>query len=283
MSTSDITFADGDFVGEPPVGQWAGPWQIGPYIGGMLLRSRHLCRLDPELSGSWQVGLATVTSRQTVPLSDLQQRLAFRGIEGVAPLLDVAPVSTTEPLDMMVEARPAGVPSTEAQLSPAEVKTLALALLDTVYAAHKKRYVLGGIRPELVFVRREHERWVFSGIAPRCEAFISTAETLCHGALPLFEHLYLAPEMITHPSRAPTTAADIFSACATISFWMTGQYPFAGSTFIERIMSLTHGKRRPWGTHWWSAEKALAAGMNPDLNTRPQAGKLKSLLRPARP
>lgn len=269
---------------EFPIGAWAGDWQLVERLHGTVDRGRYLCRREAVDGEPSVTALATVTTPQTRPLDEVARDLAFEGVDGITPLLGVYPLATSgeAAFDVLVEALPEGQPSVEVQLPPRDVKAVSLGLIDAIYAAHAKRHIVFGVRPELVYVKREGQRWVFSGLAPRCEDFALDAEKPCYGVPPLFEVAHLAPELITRPSEPPTTAADIFALCVTIARWMTGQHPFEGEG-TQQIMSMATGRRRPWGGRWWSAQKAINAGLHADLNKRPQAGRLKSTLKPAVP
>ena len=272
-------FAGGDF----PAGRWAARWQFGPCLQGDCLRGRYRCRTAPSADGAVVEGLATISVPQTLPQVDLRASLALDEVEGVSPLLDLVSFDDGDPYDVLVEALPPGQPSHEVRLRPGDIKPLAMALIETLGRAHARGLSVFGVRPELVYVKPQGEAWVFSGLVPRAERFISTARPLSRGARPLFPTPYLAPELITHPSGGATPASDIFALCLTLWRWMTGAYPYEGATAFDVVMAITQGTRRRWGKPWRTAERAVAAGLHLDPSRRPVAAQLATMLRRARP
>lgn len=271
-----------------PEDHWAGHWRLTQILRWRGDQGQCICARpsDPEDADSppAELGLATVAPAQRVALADQAAALALRGLPGVTPLREIAPLASPGPAyDVLIEALPEGRPSDEVELSPQEVKRLAMSVIDVVIQAHQRGQILQGIQPSLIYVKARPQGWVFSGIAPRGHVFTWSAGSHNHAAPPLSPVIYVPPEVIRGGDEAWTTAADIFALCVTLTGWMTGQSAFEGEGWLDQTQAVISGARRPWGSRWWSAEQAVAAGLSPDPQARPQAGKLKATLRPAIP
>ncbi len=53
----------------------------------------------------------------------------------------------------------------------------------------------------------------------------------------------MAPELIRVEPAGP--AADVFCLAACFARWHFGRYPFAGDTFLERLVSVSLGRLHP--------------------------------------
>ncbi|HLL21498.1 MAG TPA: hypothetical protein VK427_05175 [Kofleriaceae bacterium] len=205
--------------------------------------------------------LVTVGPLQRASLQALYGSLAMPS-PGITPLLGFERiVGEGVPYEVMIEAEPAGTPV--AVRPPGDLAGAIRDLVTCVVTAHRSGLVLGAIRPELVYADGR-----FTALAPRCEAFLSTATPRTYGVPPCFEEVYLSPEAI---ALAPATAAsDVFSLAATIAFLLTRTPPFAGNAHHERMSAALHGRtslRLP---------DIVRAGLHPDPARRPPADALRA-------
>lgn len=194
--------------------------------------------------------LITVAPRQKKPHRELWTQLdaTAAGLSRLRHIGAVEPPRATggDVYEALVEDEPAGVPSTKLMpLTAGQAVALALAVAKCAGAVHAQGKAMGGIRPELIFARRDVDRGVeLTAMAPRAEMFVMTAEQPAHGVLPLFQDLYQAPEVLAREPATP--ASDVFSLCATLAYWASGEYPFTGDELVHRMVSVSAGMRRPW-------------------------------------
>jgi hypothetical protein len=141
----------------------------------------------------------------------------------------------------MVEAEPGGtsVSTLWRATTSAQAVRWALTLARIAADAHAAGHALVGIRPEVVYVDGDRVR----GIAPRCEPFLATSERPEHGVAPCFDQFFLAPEVLAQPDRPASPAADVFSICAMLALWLTGEHPFEGEGMLQ-AMAISAGTRR---------------------------------------
>jgi hypothetical protein len=90
----------------------------------------------------------------------------------------------------------------------------------------------------------------------------------------MFENFYLAPELL---ALAPLTAkADVFSICAIVAHWATGEHPFEGTSAAQAV-SIATNRRRPWrGPQIFGT--LVDEGLHPDPDARPTLGYLIEVL-----
>lgn len=193
--------------------------------------------------------LATLSTRQTVPYDELALALAF-DTPGVPPIAHIGPVETGEfplEIDALIETMPDGARSHEwvpAPLTPQAAATLGIAMARVLDEAHRHGLVLAGVRPQTVWVSGTPERPRLAGLTPRAELFWQTAARLDYGVPPAYDDVYAAPEWLG--GHEPTAASDVFSLCATLAWWLTGDHPFAGRSFMEQTDAILAGRRAPW-------------------------------------
>lgn len=257
---------------EFPIGYRIDDWiEIVEHMRGGPERGQYIAALrDGERV------LVTMSTRQTKNLGDVFQALAMTA-DGVATLRDVLPLA--HPLGgehaCLVEELPEGLPSTTLSW-PLDLRTaarLGLGLCDALEDAHGYGWVLGGVRPELVFV--EGDEPSFTEVAPRAERFFTTATPSCAGSPHPFEHLYQAPEMLA--LRAPEAAADVFSLCAMLATWTDGP-PFEGEGAAAQLFAITGERRRPYrGPAAWRA--LIDGGLSKEPSARPGLDDIRAVLR----
>jgi len=221
--------------------------------------------------------LVTVTSRQKRPLDELAADLAFE-VDGLARLRQVGPIG--DGADAMVEEEPPGVPTSELALPLAARAAVDLAaeVAEVLERAHGEGMLLLFLRPELTYVAAPGAAPRLSGIVPRPDLF-ATGASAAYGAKPLFDHLFAAPEVIAM-RRDVTAAADVFSLCAALVVWLTGEHPFEGDTQTAQMGSIVGGKRRAWrGPDRLGA--VLSRGLERQPAARPSLARLIADLRAA--
>lgn len=185
--------------------------------------------------------LVTLAPPQTVPRARLHQRLEMTGTK-VAALRHLGPLEDgAGRYDGMVEDEPAGRPLRGRRLTPHQAIDLAIDLCDAVGEAGQCGAVLGGLRPELIYV---DDRARLTRMAPRCEPFLATSAPPCSGTPHCFDYLYAAPELSAAPP--PTTAADVFSIAAVLAELIAGEHPFVGDDPNSQLHAIACGDRRPW-------------------------------------
>lgn len=224
--------------------------------------------------------LITVRGGESTPFAESYQRLGYVA-DGVAELLHIGPVDGHDRRVAVIEARPDGAPLTEVPLplEPEVAIGIARHVVAAMRAAHGVGALLREVRPELIYVTGGPSRPAFSGFAPRAMAVLlagtdDSGETVSYP----YPDPYLAPELVE--GRAPGTAGDVFSLGAALAHWLSGDYPFAGATFVERLLNIHRGGRQPWrGPARWTSvvDAALAA----DPAARPTVDELERALHDA--
>ncbi len=215
--------------------------------------------------------LITLGTPQREPVAKLEQRLAYE-VPGVAALLHIGPLASAGEAryDGLVEEEPPpGVRATGwPNLGATEAAQRGLAVGKTIAAAHARGLVLGGLRPELVFL--DGDRVV--GITPRCDLFHASMTKPDHGVALCFPHIYFAPEVLARPQDPATAAADVFALAAMIAFWHTGNHPFTGE-YSANVMAIVTRQRTPW-----RGDAALGAIVESGLKPMPGRASLDGLL-----
>lgn len=161
--------------------------------------------------------------------------LAFEH-EGVAPLLACERVAFSEGIaNVIAEGVPRGRRSDAlAPMPVAQAVAVADAVAEILQRAHAVGDVVMGIRPEYVYLSDDG----VVGLTPRGPWFRALswpAGATVEGQVPPFVDLYLSPEGMG--DGPPGASSDVFSLCATLSFWIEGRPPFAGETMRERLMA----------------------------------------------
>lgn len=195
--------------------------------------------------------LITTGLAQTRPYADLARQLAAK-LESVSPLRALGPLEVSEPgdreppRDCMVEDEPPGDPTSAlAPFNRETALTMAARVAAIALASQARGTALEGIRPELIYAQLSEDGQVsISGLVPRAEQFLASARQPSYGVPPLFATLYQAPEIL---ALAPASdRSDVFSLCATLAFWLTGESPFAGDDVIQQMAAIASGQRRRW-------------------------------------
>jgi hypothetical protein len=200
-------------------------------------------------SGSHTPLLVTLGPPQQLDLDAVRAKLAL-AVNGIAPLLHVGKLeSQTEArYDGLVEFQPPGAPAADILRPPVDPRVaieLVLAIAKVVAAVHAAGAVVRGLRPELVYVQGGPAAPKLAGIAPRCEAFLTTAEARDYGVPPCFDNWYQAPEVLARPLDVPLVGADVFSLCAILAHWISGEHPFEGEGAMQ-LIAIVSGNRRAW-------------------------------------
>ncbi|MGZ3424526.1 MAG: hypothetical protein ACXVEE_42095 [Polyangiales bacterium] len=207
--------------------------------------------------------LVTLGPPQTI---DVAAKLVGRA-RGVAHVRFIGRLETTGEAQYtgLVEDEPEGTPaslSLQLPVDTARSVKLAFGLADI---ASDAGVPLVGLRPELVYLRGDE----ITGVAPRGEQFLVTAETRCYGVPPCFDHYYLAPEVLARPREPATEYADVFSICAMLGHWIDGEHPFEGRG-AEQAISIAINRRRPSRDLGMPALRELIdAGLSPSPDDRP--------------
>ena len=224
--------------------------------------------------------LVTMGTVQRRPAGERMRELAL-AIDGVARLRHIGPVAGHEgEHDAMVEDEPAGRPTSELALplEPVAAVRLALEVGAVLQRAHAAGLVLRHVRPELVYAE-EREGLRLTGIAPRADDFLIGVTAPCYGVPALFSSIFAAPEVMAM-REPPTPAADVFSLCATLAVWLTGEHPFAGDTLMEQMGAMMRNQGRPWRGPM-KLGMALGPGLDPDPASRPPLARLLQSLESA--
>ncbi|HUJ63324.1 MAG TPA: hypothetical protein VLX92_32720, partial [Kofleriaceae bacterium] len=137
---------------------------------------------------------------------------------------------------------------------------------------HARGIVLGGLRPELVYIDGER----VTGIAPRCDVFHATMSKPDYGVPLCFPHVYFAPEVLARPEEPPTAAADVFALAAMIAYWHTGKHPFEGE-YTANVVAIVSGQRTVW-----RGDAALGAIVGAGVAPVAQRSTLERLLKQLR-
>ncbi len=225
--------------------------------------------------------LVTMGTKQRRPPGDRMRELAL-AVDGVARLRHIGPASGHEDeFDAMVEDEPAGRPTAELALplEPAAAVRLALEVAAVLQRAHAAGLVLRHLRPELIYAEARDGQLHLTGIAPRADEFLAGVSAPCYGVPALFPSIFAAPEVMAM-REPPTPAADVFSLCATLGMWLTGEHPFAGDTLMEQIDAMVRNRGRPWRGPM-KLGMALGPGLDPDPAARPPLARLMQSLEAA--
>jgi len=151
-------------------------------------------------------------------------------------------------------------------LRDAELKTLALGLLDALASIHAAGVVHRDLKPGNVLIEDGEPRVIDFGIAQLTHDVRLTMTGMVFGTPG-----YLAPELLT--GADPTPAVDVHAWGATLAFAATGRPPF-GRGALEAV-ALAVMQRQPdlAGIDRWLGP-ALAAAMAKDPRERPTPGEL---------
>lgn len=252
---------------------WAGrvgaPSELLPFpIGATAGHGRY--RIEQTLLGSpgWGIYRARDTENvdrllslafpHTISYAEMGAELRLP-IQGIAPLRHLGPLDCSyygQAFDVLVEDLPDGVPSTSVTLDSASLPRVALALARVLEQAHAKGLLLGELQPELIYVSQDNTGLRLSGIAPRSPRFFATMKAH-HGARAAFADSYVAPEVDL--GAAPSAKSDVFSLCAVIFKWVSGEHPFIGSS-----QAAAQPRRRPF-----SESTAFGKVIDRGLDTNP--------------
>ncbi len=181
--------------------------------------------------------VVTLSMPQTFAHGELAERLVY-SVEGIPELRHVGALEHGRgERGVMVEDEPAGTPVGAAAAGDARQLCLDVgAIAARVHATG--RQTVGSLHPELIYA--EHGR--VTGILPRTDEFLASAEQPHMAPVRLFPHLYTAPEVTARGRVSP--AGDVFTLCAIGMHWATGQHPFDGAHGDEQKVAMLIGKRR---------------------------------------
>lgn len=190
--------------------------------------------------------LVSIGLPQRRPLAEVAASLRIGGGR-VAPMRFCGPVDVPRVgrCDAIVEDEPAGRPLDVEAPGAVDVKVAAevgIELARAAEEAHRAGTVLGGVRPELIYVARVRDRLILTGLAPRCERFHAGATASPRGVVPCFADVYLAPEVLGRGE--PRAASDVFSICAVIARLVGGEYPFEGDSLYAKAEAILASRRR---------------------------------------
>lgn len=228
---------------------------------------------DPQ-----QKRLVTQANLHDITAADFARRFAL-AIDGIAPLEYAGPIDQPDHIgwngDCIVEVEPRGRPAIE--LAPVDEKSavlLAVDVLEVVARAHAARLEVGGIRPELIYARRDSDgRLRLAGLVPRSPMFLARAYPLSSGNPP-FTRLYTP--LLDPRDSLP---ADVYAVALTFLHLVQGAHPF-GDHYLQQIAPMSAGERPAWRGSPRLGE-ALISGLEKDPGRRPRAEELAARLRAA--
>jgi serine/threonine protein kinase len=213
--------------------------------------------------------LVTFTRPPAIPVDELTRRLQ-RTTEGVAPLLAI---ELTDERAIMYEHEPNGAPLSApmSPLSPDDALAVLRGIAAILARAAEAGEVLGGIRPELVYVGPELQ---ITGIAPRAELLAGTTVPPLD-LLPSspFDAMYGSPELLGGGPLTP--AADLYSACSLFLYVVTRSAPFgSGDGVIAQFLAMQRGAPEIPSSVPASIAAVVRAGLAVDPASRPSAQEL---------
>jgi hypothetical protein len=221
--------------------------------------------------------LATTTLRQTESHADLYSKLAF-DVEGIAPLLYVGRLHSDQPtgFDLMIEQMPMGMPShlLDKRIAKAVTVThLGASIAATLERLHAQQRYLLSLRPESIYLAVNNEREIqLAGLVPRAERFYFSAEKPDITTNLVFDDTYVAPEIWL--GLQPDSAADLFSLCAVLAFWLHGSSPFSGNGYMGHAKAIM-GNKRAYRLPADELGLLLESGLESEVSNRPNLTELR--------
>lgn len=197
--------------------------------------------------------------------------------EGVSPLVWSGRVERDAGLaNVVVEALPRLARSDRlGPLAPTELARLADATACVLARVHAGGECLVGLRPELTLVdalgrvtvapRGDLLRLLTWPLGPRVE-----------GQETPFDDLYVAPELLM--GSEPPPASDVFSLCAAIVRWSTGEHPFVRPTPAAQVQAMLSATPDCEGVPG-PLRSLVVAGLRPGPGSRPSLADLRAALR----
>ncbi len=205
--------------------------------------------------------LITTSVEQADVFAEVFDRLELADVDNAAELLCVNRLEGADgSLIGMVEAEPLGVPVSSLSMCETRVSALAPQLGELLRGAEFFDEVLYGLRPELTYV--DAADTALTGVAPRGAQFWAGIKDVSIGIPPCFERVYLAPEILAAKGDIDSRA-DVFSVCAMLAEWTTGDYPFTTPP-MSSVLAPLFGDRLPW-----TGPKALGAVIDRGLEKSP--------------
>ena len=171
---------------------------------------------------------------------DKESQLAFISMELMRGLT----------LDKLLCERPAGV-------SWAELRDIALPLLDALACAHGRGVLHGDIKPSNVMLSEEGVRLFDFGLGQAEEGVLNGLPQLSRGRFNAWTPGYAAPELLD--GQPLTRRADLFAVACVLYELAEGKHPFqrvpANKAREQHLQhSLRAPRRLPW--HCWPALRA---------------------------
>lgn len=224
--------------------------------------------------------LATTTLSHGDDLVTVRKRLEF-AIAGVTPLTHVGRLLNREltAYDLLVEAMPSGVPSAcicKIEKRSIQIARLGLSLGEIAKHLHERGEYFGALRPQTIFVDNETSDVSITSIAPRSDLFYFSADKPDLHFAPAFEDTYSAPELWLGSDIC--SAADVFSICAILAFWLQGRSPFVGDTFRAQAMAIMRNQRAFVVPQASALGKIVERGLNPNPASRPTLSEVAAVL-----
>lgn len=250
-----------------------GSYEIVGHLYGSPDRGVYRARAvhDPS-PGTFLVALG---GRQRRKVRDLADELTYP-VVGITRLRHIGPLESEADGDWdgLVEQEPAGVPLAALRpLTARQVASVGVDLCRVLESAHDTGRGVGGLRPEMIYVRERRDELVVTQLAPRAERFLVSATLPCYPVGPMFDHIYLAPERLREST--PTPASDVFSLAALLAHLADGEHPFPAGDLGLQARAIALGRRRPLqGRFAAILERALAV----DPDDRPPLGELERAL-----
>ncbi|MCU7802159.1 MAG: hypothetical protein KZQ96_03100 [Candidatus Thiodiazotropha sp. (ex Lucinoma borealis)] len=224
--------------------------------------------------------LATTTLRQTESHADLYRKLAC-DVEGIAPLLYVGHLHSDQPtgFDLMIEQMPMGMPSHLLDKGIAEVTTvvhLGTAIAVILERLHAQQRYLLSLRPQSIYLTTDRKSGIqLMGLVPRADRFYFSAEKPDVTTALAFDDTYVAPEVWL--GLEPDNAADVFSLCAVLAFWLRGRSPFNGKGYMGHAKAIM-GNKRAYHLPADELGLLLESGLDSEASNRPNITELRKSL-----
>jgi len=226
---------------------------------------------DPQ-----QKRIVTQAPLEDTTAAELGRRFAL-DLPGIAALEFAGPVDPSDQVgwrgDCFVEVEPRGQPALEhAPIDERRILPVARELATVLERAHADGHVIGGIRPELIYLRRDLGGALrLAGLVPRGPMLLARARPLSSGNPP-YTRFYGSP---FDPPLQPV--GDLFALGASLWHLVTGAHPF-GDHFLDQLRRLQAREQPTWpGSP--ALGDILGACLAVDSRARPTAAELARRLR----
>jgi hypothetical protein len=257
---------DVDAPATPPVPELtAEPYPCGAFMADRAIRvvapvswnaAEGRVRAVQQIEGTWRSLLVTFARIGRAWSSREQAVLSLCG-DGIAPLAAEGwlehPRVLGRPFRAIAELEPEGPMTVDEHIlgrgavSLPAACALVVDLADVAAAAHARGVELGGLRPELVYVRSHGDRLALASVLHRGPTFL--------GASRVGESIPIPPAF-----PADFAASDDVAALAQLLWYLTsGSHPFLAPGDFRWERTWTHFRNQRRRPQQWSGPPALAA------------------------